>query len=58
MERLCDVRFGSKADMTACLCDVRFTPESGHHKVLNQLRLAISQQAFSASTGIDLAQSA
>jgi hypothetical protein len=25
-----DVRFGSKAGMTACLRDVRFTPKSGH----------------------------
>ncbi len=25
-----DVRFGSKADMGACVRDVRFTPESGH----------------------------
>jgi hypothetical protein len=25
-----DVRFGSKADMTACPRDVRFTPKSGH----------------------------
>jgi hypothetical protein len=25
-----DVRFGSKADMTGRICDVRFTPESGH----------------------------
>src|SRR5215472_4409397 len=24
------VRFGSKADISACPCDVRFTPESGH----------------------------
>jgi hypothetical protein len=25
-----DVRFGSKADIKACLRDVRFTPKSGH----------------------------
>ena len=25
-----NVRFGSKADVTASTCDVRFTPESGH----------------------------
>jgi hypothetical protein len=25
-----DVRFGSKADINACLRDVRFTPKSGH----------------------------
>jgi len=25
-----DVRFGSKADIEACLRDVRFTPKSGH----------------------------
>jgi len=25
-----NVRFGSKADKTACLTNVRFTPESGH----------------------------
>jgi len=25
-----DVRFGSKADIEACIRDVRFTPESGH----------------------------
>jgi hypothetical protein len=25
-----DVRFGSKADVAASICDVRFTPESGH----------------------------
>jgi hypothetical protein len=24
------VRFGSKADMTGRVCNVRFTPESGH----------------------------
>jgi hypothetical protein len=24
------VRFGSKADIEACPCDVRFTAESGH----------------------------
>jgi len=25
-----DVRFGSQADIEACLRDVRFTPKSGH----------------------------
>jgi len=25
------VRFGSEADMRACVMDVRFTPESGHY---------------------------
>ncbi len=25
-----DVRFGSKADISACVRDVRFTPKSGH----------------------------
>ena len=25
-----NVRFGSKADIGACVMDVRFTPESGH----------------------------
>jgi hypothetical protein len=25
-----DVRLGSEADMAASICDVRFTPESGH----------------------------
>ena len=25
-----DVRFGSKADMAALICDVRFAPNSGH----------------------------
>jgi hypothetical protein len=25
-----NVRFGSQADMTAAICDVCFTPESGH----------------------------
>jgi hypothetical protein len=25
-----NVRFGSKADMTGRICNVRFTPESGH----------------------------
>jgi hypothetical protein len=25
-----DVRFGSKADISVCPWDVRFTPESGH----------------------------
>jgi hypothetical protein len=25
-----DVRFGSKADISECLSDVRFTPKSGH----------------------------
>jgi len=25
-----DVRFGSRGDITACPCDVRFTPDSGH----------------------------
>jgi hypothetical protein len=29
-QRLVNVRFGSKADMTLSRCDVRFTPESGH----------------------------
>jgi hypothetical protein len=24
------IRFGSKADIKACLRDVRFTPQSGH----------------------------
>jgi hypothetical protein len=28
--RPADVRFGSLADMTASVCDVRFTPNSGH----------------------------
>src|SRR5262252_8098043 len=27
---LVDVRFGSKADIAACLINVRFTPKSGH----------------------------
>ena len=27
VERRTDVRFGSNADIAACLCDVRFTPE-------------------------------
>jgi hypothetical protein len=30
MGRVLNVRFGSKADIAACLSDVRFTPESGH----------------------------
>jgi hypothetical protein len=25
-----NVRFGSKADMTGRICNVRFTPKSGH----------------------------
>jgi hypothetical protein len=25
-----DVRFGAKADMTGRICNVRFTPKSGH----------------------------
>jgi hypothetical protein len=29
-----DVRFGSLADIDERLTDVRFTPESGHHKPL------------------------
>jgi hypothetical protein len=34
-----DVRFGSKADMTGLICDVRFTPKSGHQseKRFNEL---------------------
>ena len=28
--RTVNVRFGSKADISACPRDVRFTPESGH----------------------------
>ena len=27
-----NVRFGSKADISACVRDVRFTPESGHFR--------------------------
>jgi hypothetical protein len=27
---MANVRFGSEADIGACLHDVRFTPESGH----------------------------
>jgi hypothetical protein len=30
---ICDVRFGSLADIAACRCDVRFTPKSGHSRV-------------------------
>jgi hypothetical protein len=30
MEQSAHVRFGSKADMTLLIFDVRFTPESGH----------------------------
>ena len=28
--RIGNVRFGSKADISACVSDVRFTPKSGH----------------------------
>jgi hypothetical protein len=28
--RIANVRFGSKADIKACLSDVPFTPNSGH----------------------------
>jgi hypothetical protein len=28
-----DVRFGSKADIEACLRDVRFTRKSGHSRI-------------------------
>jgi len=28
-----DVRFGSKADISACPCHVRFTPKSGHRNL-------------------------
>ena len=36
---LANVRFGSKADISACLYDVRFTPESGHR--LRQLSMVM-----------------
>jgi hypothetical protein len=29
-QRLVNVRFGSEADIEACLLNVRYTPESGH----------------------------
>jgi len=29
---MANVRFGSKADISECLANVRFTPESGHQK--------------------------
>src|SRR5262249_31560116 len=31
LDEIGDVRFGSKADIEACLRDVRFTPNSGHY---------------------------
>ena len=33
-QRKVDFRFGSKADIAACVLDVRFTPESGHDRQL------------------------
>ena len=37
---LADVRFGSLADIAACLSDVRFTPESGHLRRKNKYPLS------------------
>jgi hypothetical protein len=35
----CNVRFGSKADISACPRHVRFTPESGHYRSANKYPL-------------------
>ena len=42
-----DVRFGSLADITATLCNVRFTPNSGHHYFL----LLLPHQSFCRARG-------
>jgi hypothetical protein len=37
-----DVRFGSEADMTGRICDVCFTPESGHQS--DEIGTAIARE--------------
>jgi hypothetical protein len=40
------VRFGSKADVTARISDVRFAPESKHASRQNQFRLCAKKGHF------------
>src|SRR6516164_8421479 len=42
------LRFGSKADMTACLDDVRFTPKSGHRNSLAGCLLCAKSRHYDA----------
>jgi len=37
-----ELRDGSKADITVWLCDVRFTPESGHSSAQSRARLCLT----------------
>ena len=44
--RAADVRFGSKADITECKTNVRFTPESGHWKSVVERPLCANSGLF------------
>ena len=49
----CDVRYGSKADETTTLNNVRFTPESGHFFYARQCPLiANSGRSAKANTAL------
>ena len=48
---LADVRFGSKADMTLSIHDVRFAPNSGHQSADDQCPLSANNDIASIITG-------
>ena len=45
-EPLCNVRFGSLADISQCNRHVRFTPESGHSQVSLECPLVPKAEIF------------
>jgi hypothetical protein len=48
------VRFGSKADMTACLDDVRFAPKSGHWNSVGKCPLCAKKDILPAVLSVEL----
>ncbi len=51
-----DVRFGSQADMTVSICDVRFTPESGRRFSALGCRLSANRRHRAATAPIPSSQ--
>ena len=47
MPKPLNVRFGSEADIKACITNVRFTPKSGHQGLEQRLRRILTSQLLS-----------